>query len=110
MKLETWHWAAIAAALGVVFLWTRHDGTTGGFNRPQFQPQPDNDIARLTDSGTQHCHPEQHHAGYVYTKHRFPRTVGGEITALIHRGYSTMRVPASADVQWLIAPPSEAMF
>jgi hypothetical protein len=54
--------------------------------------------------------PQDHHAGYVYTPHRFPRTTGGEVTAAIHRGFSPMRVPRSEDVQWLIAPPSEVSF
>ena len=110
MKLETWHWAALAGLVAVVFLWTRHDGVTGKLGQPQNQPLPDNDLTRLTDSGVPHCHPEQHHFGYVYTPHRFPRTVGGEITAVIHRGFSTMRVPNVTDVQWIIAPPSEVMF
>ena len=104
------HWALIAAAVAAAWLWTRHDGITGGLGQPQHQPQPDDDLARLTDSGAPHCHPQQHHAGYVYTPHRYPRTTGGEITAVIHRGYSTMRVPSSRDVQWLIAPPSEVAF
>lgn len=107
--MKTEHWAAIAGGVLVIWLWTRHSGNTG-FNQPQAQPQPDDDLSRLTDIGAPHCHPQQHHAGYVYTPHRFPRTVGGEITAVIHRGYSSMRVPMSTDVQWLIAPPSEVMF
>ena len=53
------------------------------------------------------CYPEEHHAGYTYTPHRYPRTVGGEVTATIHRGFSTMRIPNTQDVRWLISPPSE---
>jgi hypothetical protein len=104
------HWIALGAgALVGAWLWQGLH-PTGGFNQPPEQPHPDDDIARLTDSAAPHCHPEQHHEGYVYTPHRYPRTTGGEITALIHRGYSTMRVPMSDDVQWLVAPPSEAMW
>ena len=108
--MKTWHWAAvIAGILAGAYLW-KSLAPTGGFNQPPRQPHPDDDIARLTDSGAPHCHPQQHHAGYFYTPHRYPRTVGGEITAVIHRGYSTMRVPNVNDVQWIIAPPSEVMW
>lgn len=110
------HWVALGAAAALVaWLAWQVFGTdqTGGFNKPQYQPQPDDDIARLTDPHPDHprfCQPQDHHAGYVYTQHRYPRVMGGEITAAIHRGFSPMRVPDVADVQWLIAPPSEVAF
>ena len=109
--MKTWHWLALGfLAVAGVYAWQQLR-PTGGFNQPPKQVPPDDDIARLTDSAAPHCHPEQHHAGYVYSPHRYPRATGGEITALIHRGYSTMRVPgATPDVQWIIAPPSEAMY
>lgn len=111
ISIKTGHWVALGAgALLAIWLWNQAGMGTGGFNQPQAQPQPDDDLARLTDSAVPHCHPQQFHAGYVYTPHRYPRVAGGEITALIHRGYSTMRVPNQNDVQWLIAPPSEVMF
>ena len=109
-RIEPWHWALLAAAAAAVFLWTRHDGITGKLGQPQYQPQPIDDMSRLTDSGVPHCHPEQFHAGYFYTPHRYPRVAGGEITAVIHKGFSTMRVPQVPDVQWIIAPPSEVMW
>lgn len=101
------HWVVLAAVVGGWWLWQQ---TPRLAPAPPYQPQPDDDIWRLTHGNVPHCHPEQHHAGYVYTPHRFPRVVGGEITALIHHGYSSMRVPSRDDVQWMIAPPSEAMF
>src|SRR5215469_17957415 len=105
------HWGAlIAGALLAVYLFNAMGHPTGYMNQPPKQPHPDDDLDRLTDSGAPHCHPQQHHAGYVYTPHRYPRTTGGEITALIHRGYSTMRIPAADDAQWMIAPPSEVMW
>jgi hypothetical protein len=112
------HWIALAVAFGVIGLavaqMMRGD-KTGGFNAPAEQPHADDDLSRLMDhSPDGHpsvlCQPSQHHAGYVYTRHRYPRAVGGEITALIHKGYSSMRIPNSQDVQWMIAPPSEVMF
>lgn len=108
--MKTWQWAAVGvAAIVGAYTWQGFRPSSG-FNQPPRQPRPDDDIARLTDSAAPHCHPQQHHAGYVYTPHRFPRTTGGEVTALIHKGYSTMRVPNVNDVQWIIAPPSEAMW
>jgi len=106
------HWGVIiAGALLGVWLFNSMLHPTGYMTQPQAQPHPDDDVARWTDSGAPGCHPEQHHAGYVYTPHRYPRAVGGEITALVHNGYSSMRVPgANPDVQWIIAPPSEVMW
>jgi hypothetical protein len=108
------HYAALlgAAVLIAVLAWSMQH-PTGYMTQPPKQAEPDDDLARLLDPHPDHpifCQPEDHHAGYTYTKHRYPRTTGGEITALIHGGFSPMRVPNVADVQWLIAPPSEVMF
>jgi uncharacterized membrane protein YagU involved in acid resistance len=113
--MKTGHWLALAVAAAIIagVSWQMVQAGTHGFNQPPRQPQPDDDLARMTDPHPDHplfCQPEDHHAGYTYTPHRYPRVTGGEITALIHRGFSPMRVPRSADVQWLIAPPSEVSF
>jgi hypothetical protein len=56
------------------------------------------------------CEPEAHLNGYIYTPHRYPRQVGGEITAIIHRGFSAAGVPSDTpDAQWIVAPPSEVI-
>lgn len=47
--------------------------------------------------------------GWVFTPHRYPRVVGGEITAVIHHGFQTMALPQDGDMLWLSAPPSEEM-
>ena len=108
--MKTWHWLAVGfLAVAGAYAW-QSLRPTGGFNQPPKQPHPDDDLSRLTDSAAPHCHPEQHHQGYVYTPHRYPRATGGEITAAIHGGFSSMRVPKGPDVQWLIAPPSEVNF
>ncbi len=108
------HLLALSGAAALIgILWWSMAHPTGGFSQPPRQPQPDDDLAALVDPHPDHplfCQPQDHHAGYVYTPHRFPRVTGGEITALIHRGFSPMRIPAEADVQWLIAPPSEVSF
>ncbi len=114
--MKTVHWVAAGTAVALAaFLTTRVVGqdSTGGFNKPPYQPAPDDDYGLYVDPHPDHprfCQPEQHHNGYVYTPHRYPRVTGGEITAIIHRGFSPMRVPDVADVQWLIAPPSEVAF
>jgi hypothetical protein len=113
--MKTGHWLALAVAAAIIgaVSWQMVQAGTHGFNQPPEQAAPDDDLARMTDPHPDHplfCQPEDHHAGYTYTRHRYPRTTGGEITALIHRGFSPMRVPMSDDVQWLIAPPSEVSF
>jgi len=98
-------WAAMAGGQGA-----------GDLAQPKRQPAPMDDIASFTtysrDGHPGHlCEPADHHAGYVYTKHRYPRATGGEITAVIHHGFSPMRVPSGTpDAQWIVAPPSEVMF
>ena len=81
---------------------------------PQYQPAPEDPLFAANaglpvapDGHSAFCLPDQHHAGYTYTPHRYPRTAGGEITNTIHHGWSSMRVPSAQDVQWLISPPSE---
>jgi hypothetical protein len=111
--VKTPHWLMLAVAAGVIAYVTYQmlgQDPTGGFNQPPRQPQADNDVARITTYQDHLCHPAEHYNGYTYTPHRFPRQCGGEITNAIHHGWSSMRVPASQDVQWLIAPPSEVMF
>ncbi len=91
-------------------------GNNGGMPRPDRQAEPDDfeaalriGMMRAVDGHSVLCHPEDHHAGYVYTSHRYPRAVGGEISNSIHHGFSQMRVPAGTpDEQWIISPPSEA--
>ena len=112
------HWIALAAAAilaGGFLAWMLKDNATGDFHQPPEQPTADTDLNRMMDHSLDGhpsvmCQPHEHHAGYTYTPHRYPRMMGGEITAVIHRGFSPMRIPNEADVQWLIAPPSEVMF
>ena len=85
-----------------------------GLTAPPQQGAPDDFEAearlgwfRAPDGHSVLCHPEDHHAGYTYTPHRFPRSVGANITSAIHHGFASMRVPNVQDVQWIISPPSE---
>jgi len=106
--------AAALAALGVAgYFAVRATGTD--LRQPAAQPAPADDIASFTsntcDGRAGHvCEAADHHGGYTYTPHRYPRSTGGEITAVIHNGFSPMRVPNQRDVQWIIAPPSEVMY
>jgi hypothetical protein len=116
LKPEQW------AGLGLVLLaviWIGYQGASrltpnAGLTAPQKQPAPEDDLRAgnigmtAADGYSKLCQPHEHHAGYVYTPHRYPRTTGGEITNLIHHGYAMMRVPNVDDVQWIISPPSEA--
>ena len=90
--------------------------SNGGFNAPSQQAAPADPLSgfgghNLDGRPGSVCEPEAHLNGYTYTPHRYPRQVGGEITAVIHRGFSAMRVPADTpDAQWIVAPPSEVMY
>lgn len=114
-------WAILIAVVGALAaggfaVTARISGRNAGAPSPQKQPAPDDFEAalrigqmRAIDGHSVLCHPEDHHAGYVYTKHRYPRAVGGEVTNAIHHGFSSMRIPAGTpDAQWIISPPSEA--
>jgi hypothetical protein len=117
-ELRPHQWAFLAvvvAALG----WMGYEISAlsvgnGGLPNPQRQAVPDEGEAalrvgsfRAVDGHSVLCHPEDHHGGYVYTRHRYPRTVGGEVTNAIHKGFSSMRVPTSGEAQWIVSPPSE---
>ena len=116
LKPEQW------AGLGLVLLaviWIGYQGASrlspnADLTAPQKQPAPEgNEPAgniglTAADGYSKLCQPREHHAGYTYTPHRYPRSAGGEVTNLIHHGYSQMRVPNVDDVQWIISPPSEA--
>ena len=114
-------WLTLGVALAVIGIggWkitAAISGNNGGMPQPGKQAQPDDFEAslrigqmRAVDGHSVLCHPEEHHGGYVYTKHRYPRAVGGEVTNSIHHGWSMMRVPAGTpDEQWIVSPPSEA--
>lgn len=115
MTRERWIllFAALAAVAYIAADLAGSRGRHTDLYAPQKQAAPEDPEARLRDyhvlaDGYQRiCLPEDHHAGYTYTPHRYPRSTGGEITSLIHHGYSSMRVPRSEDVQWLVSPPSE---
>lgn len=94
-------------AVGLYFLLAGAKASPGGSVKvpavdtedwPPFRPPP----------GVPVLGPDQHLNGYVFTPHRYPRVCGGELSALLHHGYSTASLPAQGDMTWLSNPPSEA--
>jgi hypothetical protein len=59
-------------------------------------------------------HPLDHIAPHMdykhYVRHRYPTISGTNVNTLIHRGYSPMMVPSSADYDWYVRPPSDDEF
>ena len=51
--------------------------------------------------------PDQHVGGYVFTPHRYPPACGSDLTVAIHRGMTTLSLPADGDMIWLSNPPGE---
>lgn len=107
-------WMLVIVAGGVLLLGRAAFKITANadFNVPQFQQPAENDIARFKSHNLDGHpgHVYENHAGYVYTPHRYPRALGGEISALIHNGFSSMRIPCADYTQWMTSPPSEAMW
>ena len=103
---------AIVAALAYAAFRT---ASNADMNAPSKQAAPADPLAdfgghNLDGRPGNVCLPEAHLNGYIYTPHRYPRQAGGEVTAVIHRGFSTMRVPSDTpDAQWIVAPPSEVI-
>jgi len=46
----------------------------------------------------------------VNLPHRYPNVSGGNITAIIHRGWSPLRMSKGMDQRWITKPPAEAMW
>jgi len=106
---------ALAAAAGLGYA-AFTVSANADLNQPQKQAAPADQLGEFGNHNLDGhpgviCEPRAHLNGYTYTQHRYPRQAGGEITAVIHRGFSPMRVPRDTpDAQWIVAPPSEAMF
>ena len=115
-------WILLAAVLGALaYIGYSVSGmvtANADLNAPPKQGLPEDalfqanlGLAVAPDGHSVFCQPGEHHAGYTYTPHRYPRSVGGNITNTIHHGFSSMRVPGNAcDAQWIISPPSEVQW
>ena len=109
----------LAVLAWVAYQWANRLADNADLNTPPLQPADERDggmasiMATLNplDGSPRHCHvaePRHHYSGYIYLPHRYPRTVGGNITNTIHHGFSSMRLPAASDVSlWMANPPSE---
>jgi hypothetical protein len=51
--------------------------------------------------------PSEHAGQIIYTPHRYPFQVGGEVTTMIHFGITQAAVPLTSESVWITAPPSE---
>lgn len=119
-QLKPEQWIALGLALLAVawggWWWADRHRPNGDFTAPRKQAVPEDPLFEgnaglwSPDGHGVLCHPTQHHAGYTYTPHRYPRAAGGEITSVIHHGFASMRIPHVDDVQWIISPPSEVQW
>lgn len=107
-KLDQWHLFTVLALLaGAFLLFTAAARSTAGGIKvaakvsediPPFIPPPAAPVVG----------PDQHLGPVVYTPHRYPHMCGGEISAVIHHGHATLKIPHEKDITWLTRPPSEA--
>lgn len=49
------------------------------------------------------------HYGVVTTRHRYPSVPGGNISTIIHKGWSAMSQDAPSDNTWFDTPPTTAV-
>lgn len=61
--------------------------------------------------GVQHHSGHEWHAretghGHVATRHRYPVRIGGNVTGVMHHGFSSLARPAPQDGDWIYNPPS----
>jgi hypothetical protein len=78
---------------------------------PAWQNQPPAAEGRDNPEPDAHCVAAHEHLnGVVFSPHRYPERTGMQVTAVIHHGYSGIRIPVKADSRWMTSPPSEAMF
>lgn len=96
-------WGVLTLALAVIAVtaWAGWRSAGGAAMAPPPQPVPEPDLPEHL------CQEYEHMAGVTYQPHRYPRMVGQEVTALLHRGWSSARIRDRRDVQWMIHPPSE---
>ena len=62
-----------------------------------FEPPPEHPVVGVA----------QLDGGYNWHPVRYPANVGQEITAFIHGGWPTLRMPHERDITWLTCPPGE---
>lgn len=102
LKLNAEH-CAVAGALALAggLAWYAMRGA-GGAPMPRFSEE----VKLGQDPHT--VFPSEHFGDTVWTRHRYPVRVGGEITAIIHNGFAAMRVPQWPGAEPFVNPPSEA--
>jgi hypothetical protein len=71
------------------------------------QPGTTESYYEISDYDAPILTPWQHLTPTVYTAHRYPDHVGGEVSALLHHGHSIACIPKSSDRVWMTHSPSE---
>lgn len=69
----------------------------GGFNHPVVAP-------------SEYSVPANSQGKVVNLPHRYPTISGGNITALVHHGWSPLRMSKGMDQKWITCPPAEQMW
>jgi hypothetical protein len=73
------------------------NGGVGGKTEPMFMP-------------SEHMKPENSLVDVVNLPHRYPNVSGGNITCLIHKGFSPLKQSKGMDQRWITRPPAEVMW
>ena len=97
---------ALLAAAAVAFL-AAGLRKAGGLPAPQMSQTTEGSWNIPDTVAAVLCLPDEHTGDVVYTKHRYPDRIGGELTTVMHYGHSALSVPSVTDSQWICAPPSE---
>lgn len=109
----------LAAVAGVaVLVYFAHLATEdNGKNQPRYEGRLGtaglfNVIVDSMDTGDHYFHPNMCHLGQtqIFLPHRYPQISGGNITALIHKGFEPMRRKAPQDADWIEHPPGTEMW
>ena len=109
MKIKPEHVALVVfgAAAGI-FLWQGMK-KAGGLPAPATQGTTEGSYTIPEPVQPVLCMPDEHLGQMVFAKHRYPDRVGGSVTTVIHFGHSALAVPNDADLNWIMAAPSEAI-
>jgi hypothetical protein len=100
---------------------------SGGQPQPLFKGAPNdtffngiNDLSMVPETlldESIYPHPYQEHHyheyvapvehGHVFTPHRYPAVSGGNMSAIMHHGWSAVMKPGKSNPAWIECPPSE---
>lgn len=107
IKVKPEHAAgAVLLAVGAAFLWGGLQKAGGAKVPAQSTTESNWNVPEPVQAVL--CMPDEQVGGeIIYSKHRYPDRVGGNLTTVIHYGHSALSVPHEHDFQWIVNPPSE---